>query len=453
MNAGQKILVAIGVLGLIFLTPVICLTFGYTGPINNISNQFGTLGNPSVLTFISLSMIGAAALLGGGKNASATIVSFLIGALLISTAVEISFLTWFKDLVSNVEFLSNLKLNLLAGVFILLFGLFLSFAEKVSLIVELIVLVVLPLSFLIGSNYAGILPNNTEFNISINEGMNSLRGMIDEKYMSHDNVKQYVEDVESDENLTDEEKKAKMKDLQDKINKLETEEETLKRLKEENEKYKAVIKSQEEEIKKFGFCAGQSDSSTQVKKIGDAVVPNQPCVRDFAVSLVKEEQGPYYDRRRALPGEQGMKQICNLHYHLSTNWKYISDPTMIQNDYFSPANRTIAIGLAGDCDDFSVLNASCVEAIGGISRIMIGFCAGGCHAWAEVLIGGENEWNNAVETIRKHYNDKHKMLTPNVDQNGAYWLPLDWRMGQFSCNTQPRKMEEWYTSAEQLKKK
>ena len=450
MNAGQKILAAIGVLGLIFLSPVIFYTFGNTGPLETLQQNFGDFGDPSILTFVSFSMIGLAALMGGGKNLSATLVSFVIGCLLISTAVEISFLNWFKDLASNVDFLSNLKLNLLTGLFILLFGMFLSFAEKVSLGVEILALVVLPLGFLVGSNYAGILPNNTEFKISMNKGMESLRTMIDEKYMSQDNVKQYVEDIENDESLSEEEKVAKMEELQDKIKKLESDEEILAKLKAENEKYKQLIQSQEEKLKEYGWCAGSKDSSTQVLEFKDAVVPNQPCVRDFAVSLVKDQQGAYYDVVRALPGEQGLKQLCDLHSYLATNWKYISDPTMIRNDYYSPANRTIALGLAGDCDDFSILNASCVEAIGGVSRIMGGFCSGGGHAWAEVLIGSKSQWDRAVRVIRQHSGDQHKMLTPNIDENGAYWLPLDWRMGEFSCNNYPNKMMVLYIPKDRL---
>jgi hypothetical protein len=452
MNIGQKILLFIGILGLIMLTPVIFYTFGNTVPIDFLSDKLGGLGNPSVLTFVSFCMIGLMALLGGGKNGSATLVSLLIGGLLVSTAVEISFLTWFRDLVSNVEFLSNLKLNLLAGVFVLLIGMFLSFAEKVSFKAELVALVVLPLLFLVGSSYARILPTNSEFNISMNDGIKSLKGMIDEKYMSQENVKKYVAEVEENEALTEEEKVAKMKELQGKIKKMESEEETLKRLKEENEKYKELIKSQEEKIKGFGWCANSRDSSSQVRKIADAVVADQPCVRDFAVSLVKEEQGAYFDRNPVYPGRAGLKQICNLHYHLASNWKYISDPTMIGNDYYSPANRTIAVGLAGDCDDFAILNASCIEAIGGVSRIMVGFCDGGGHGWGEVLIGKEADWDRAVKIIREHYNDKNKSLTPNIDKDGFYWLSLDWRMGQFSCNDIPEKEDEWYISGDKLKR-
>ncbi len=125
---------------------------------------------------------------------------------------------------------------------------------------------------------------------------------------------------------------------------------------------------------------------------------------------------------------------------------------MIRNDYYSPANRTIALGLAGDCDDFAILNAACIEAIGGIARIEGGFCTGGGHAWGEVLIGLRSEWERAQKLICQYYQDSDKQLVPNIDDNGFYWLPLDWEMGQYTCNSDPSEMMELYTSAEQLTK-
>jgi hypothetical protein len=452
MNIGQKILAGIGVCGLILLTPVIFYTFGNTAPIYFLGDKIGALGDPSVLTFMALCMIGTMAVLGGGKNFSATLTSFLIGGLLISTAVEIGFLNWFQSLVTKVDFLSNLKLNLLAGVFVLLFGMFLSFAEKVSFKAELLVLLILPLGFLIGSNYANILPDKTEFKISMNKGMQSLKGMIDAKYMEQENVQKYVEEVEEDETLTEEEKVAKMEDLQEKITKMESEEDILAKLQAENEQYKQLIEAQEAELKEYEWCAGSRDSGSQVATIPDAVVSNQPCVRDFAVSLVKEQEGAYSNSTRGLPGKEGLKQICSLHKYLASSWKYISDPTMIRNDYYSPANRTIALGLAGDCDDFSILNASCVESIGGVTRIMGGFCTGGGHAWGEVLIGGKAEWERAVKIIRQEYKDNNKELKPNIDEEGLYWLSLDWHMGAFTCNDRPSRMMTLYTSVDQFKK-
>jgi hypothetical protein len=176
------------------------------------------------------------------------------------------------------------------------------------------------------------------------------------------------------------------------------------------------------------------DTSSQTKSFEEAVITEQPCVRDFAVAIVKDLPGNFYDTDRGLPGKDGINQICALNLNLFSNWKYISDPTVLRDDYYSRADRTIAIGLAGDCDDFAILTASCVEAIGGIARIMGGQCNGGGHAWCEVLIGTKDHYGIAVQNIRNFYKDQSKVLTPTVDENGLYWLVLDWRIGEFTCN-------------------
>lgn len=451
MNLGQKILVGIGSIGLLLLIPVISYTFGYTIPVDWLEHHLGTLGSPSVLTFIAFCLIGTMAFLGGGKNFSATLLSLPIAGFFIATAVEIDSLNWLKEGVSSIAFLSNLKLNLIVGIGVLLLGVLLSFVEKVSFKVEALLLTILPLAFLIGSHQAGILSDKPDFNISMTKGLQSLRGMIDVKYLEQENVQQYVEEVAEDKTLTEEERLQKMQALQDKIQKMEREQELLKGLKSENEKYKKLLAEQAEQLEEYKWCAGSRDTSVQVQTYAEAVVPNQPCVRDFAVSLVKEKEGAYYDHSRGFPGKQGLEQLCILHYYLANHWKYISDPTMIVRDYNSPANRTIALGLAGDCDDFAILNASCVEAIGGISRIMIGTCSGGGHAWAEVLIGkSEEDWTRATQVIRDYYKDSSKKLEPHIDERGYYWLSLDWYMGQFTCNDNPSDLTTRYTSREQL---
>jgi hypothetical protein len=66
------------------------------------------------------------------------------------------------------------------------------------------------------------------------------------------------------------------------------------------------------------------------------------------------------------------------------------------------------------------------------------------------MIGNKPNWDNAVKLIRQEYKDSYKQLTPNIDADGLYWLSLDWRMGQFTCNSIPNKMITAYTSAEQL---
>ena len=257
-------------------------------------------------------------------------------------------------------------------------------------------------------------------------------------------VVQYIEDVEADKTIDSQEKESQIKELQENITKLEDDKKIIEDLKKENERFKELIQKQQIELENIGWCKSSKDTSSQTKSFYEAVQTNQPCVRDFAVTIVKEFPGSYSSMHMGIPGKEGLDQICALNLHLFSNWKYISDPTILRDDYYSKADRTIAIGLAGDCDDFSVLTASCVESIGGVSRIMGGFCEGGGHAWCEVLIGSEEHFKKATSYIRDFYKNETKIITPAIDTNGLYWLSLDWKLGEFTCND--RDLVELYIS-------
>ncbi|MCP4438107.1 MAG: hypothetical protein GY810_04115 [Aureispira sp.] len=451
MTKSQKIFSTIGLIGFIIMIPVVMHVLGYSDTLNALEQSIGVFGSASVLTLVGFSLMSLTFLFGGGENASATFIGFVAGFFLISTVVEFGFMQWFRDFSQNIGFLSNLKLNYLLGLGIIVLGLVFSFSKRVSTFTELLLLLIIPISFLGASHSYGMFSEEGQnFNISVDKGFESLAQLVDKDYRNNPEINNYIEDVHENENLSEAEKLEKIEELQKKIQKMQDDQRTLEDLKKENEQYQDLINKQKKELSEFGWCAGSRDSSVQVKKFGDAVTTDQPCVRDFAVSLVKNEPGAYYDYTDMIPGKSGIRQVCNLHTYLSSNWKYITDPMALNNDFYSPADRSIAIGLAGDCDDFSILMAACIESIGGHARIMGGTCSGGGHAWAEVMIGNKKDWNRMTPLIRKYFKNNSMELTASVDKDGDYWLPLDWKMGQFTCNDNPRTLMVLYNSTQKM---
>ncbi len=174
----------------------------------------------------------------------------------------------------------------------------------------------------------------------------------------------------------------------------------------------------------------------QVRTMAEAVNPTSPGVRDFAVKLASAVPGSYYRDRGEIPSKEGIGQILAIHDYISGQWSYINDPRYGSLDYYSPAERTIGLDLAGDCDDFSILMASCIEAIGGKARILGGTCSEGGHAWCEVFIGDEAAWNQAVSQVRRQSpgaSIRHIVFQGDRD----YWLSLDWKAGEYSCGNDP----------------
>ena len=285
--------------------------------------------------------------------------------------------------------------------------------------------------------------------ISLDESFIKLSNLIDPRYAKQTQVITYIETINETDSLHEDQKRDEIEKLQQRINKLEKDKAILEE-KSNQIALNQTIDSLEAELKKKTWCANTRSEGSRVKTYPEAVVPNIPCVRDFALSIVKKNQGTYYLSDRRSPSQKGIKQIILLHYKISNKWKYISDPTVLQDDYFSTANHTIGNGLVGDCDDYSILMASCIEAIGGVARIMYGRCDAFAHAWAEVYVGSEANFNQFERQIRTAYKDPSRRIAYSIDDPGNYWMPLDWDIGVFTCNTYPSYLHVDYHSNQQI---
>ncbi len=165
----------------------------------------------------------------------------------------------------------------------------------------------------------------------------------------------------------------------------------------------------EEERRQFDLAIYKT-----AQKISEAIEPTNPIVRSYALQLAAK-----------FPGEYNVPQICSIWYHLKENWRYVSDPRT--KEYLAPASETIKVGLAGDCDDFAILMASLIEAIGGRARIILTMAAEPSdHAYCEVYIGnGEVERKKVFQSIAGHL-DRTLTFYARQDENADYWVNLDW---------------------------
>lgn len=253
-----------------------------------------------------------------------------------------------------------------------------------------------------------------------------------------DQVEPYVEEIARDEELDWEEQRQHIEELNDRIRELEGDLRRFEDNRREDDQYEEQIARLEERVEELQRGGPDADDLEKVHTYRDAVRPSVPLVRDFAVELAAEHSGAYHrssDMR--MPGGTGVRQIAAIHRYVSAQWQYVNDPVVLRTNYYSPADRTIALGLAGDCDDFAVLLASAVEAIGGRARIVHGNCADGAHAWAEAYIGDEQAWQTAMQALADAY-PRHRVETRSVSHDGDFWLSLDWEIGTYSCSGAPR---------------
>jgi len=162
----------------------------------------------------------------------------------------------------------------------------------------------------------------------------------------------------------------------------------------------------------------QSKESDTATKIKNAMDYTNPTTRDFAVSLIPNSH----------EGNYNIAQICDLWEAVYKKWTYVNDPK--GSEYFSPASRTIQLGLKGDCDDFAITVGSVVQSIGGSSRIVTAYNEDGKgHAYPEVLVCSSKACMDKVASyIVKRYNARgiayHTRTKNGVTQ---YWMNLDWQ--------------------------
>lgn len=138
-------------------------------------------------------------------------------------------------------------------------------------------------------------------------------------------------------------------------------------------------------------------------------------VRTFAVknSLL------YYDEYYAKYG-----QICrqfSLIRYIKENFKYVKDPDGF--DYFAPAAESISL-MAGDCDDYTILMASVLEAIGGKVRIIWA----PNHVYPELYCGNQSSFEKFVSAIYAMFGEQigGKRIYYRLDKEGNYWINIDY---------------------------
>lgn len=138
-----------------------------------------------------------------------------------------------------------------------------------------------------------------------------------------------------------------------------------------------------------------------------------PYTKNFANQLAGRVEGSY-----------NFRQVCEIFNYCYKKWEYVSDPK--DSEFVAKASESIAFKLRGDCDDFAVLMASCILAIGGDASITIASNRDSAHAYAELNITDMD-----IEGIKKVLAETYPHLSIQDiairHDNYGTWLSLDWQ--------------------------
>ncbi len=179
--------------------------------------------------------------------------------------------------------------------------------------------------------------------------------------------------------------------------------------------YNALLVNMTSNPHKVSYFKPVRGTYFQNQRVKSAMQPTHPKVRAFAVeNSTRYFHDEYYQKFGKLT------RYFSLFKHVRLNWKYVNDP--LGMDYYSPPVESMNL-LAGDCDDYAILLASSVMAIGGESRVVIS----PNHMYTEVKVGAVEDLDKISYAIRTLFPDEVAGGKIHFHETGGdLWINFDY---------------------------
>lgn len=166
----------------------------------------------------------------------------------------------------------------------------------------------------------------------------------------------------------------------------------------------------------YGASVHNADVNISIKqlkkRISENITPLAPEVRQLATKLSS------LDPSASINTTGDLNKAAIIHAYLCSNWKYVKDPSLAE--YVASPSETISSNFAGDCDDFSILLASLLEAIGIETRVNIAFSSSnGGHAFVEARFYGKEQ---VIDRLSRASGLTHF----KIGEGDSVWVNFDW---------------------------
>jgi len=179
--------------------------------------------------------------------------------------------------------------------------------------------------------------------------------------------------------------------------------------------YNAMLVNMTSNPHKVSYLKPVHGTFFQTQRVKSAMQPTHPKVRSFAVeNSTRYFHDEYYRKFGKIT------RYFSLFRHIRLNWKYVNDP--LGMDYYSPPTESMGL-LAGDCDDYAILMASSVMAIGGEARVVIS----PSHMYTEVKVGTVDDLDKVSFAVRSLFPDEVAGGKIHFHETGGdLWLNFDY---------------------------
>ncbi|MBI3133040.1 MAG: transglutaminase domain-containing protein [Bacteroidetes bacterium] len=167
-------------------------------------------------------------------------------------------------------------------------------------------------------------------------------------------------------------------------------------------------------------------------ELREAIDYDNPEVRNYAASIGVK----HFDEKAYLSKNRKWVQFFSVFKEIYGHWKYVFDP--VGEEYYSRASETLGQlqyddNFKGDCDDYSIMMAACIKAIGGEVRLVRTFVERdgkrSGHMYPEVKFGDSKDLETVVYLIKNVFfvdEAKGKSIFYYEDNKGFIWLNFDY---------------------------
>jgi hypothetical protein len=157
-----------------------------------------------------------------------------------------------------------------------------------------------------------------------------------------------------------------------------------------------------------------SEVEQAVKGMKAQITTSDSSLRSFAVTGATKYFNDEY------PGYGAMVRQLSLFKYINRHFKYVADPRKFE--YYATPMQTIADGLAGDCDDHTILMVSALGAIGAKTRMVLTED----HVYPELYCGDRETFTKMQQAIIDLFPSEHFNGLYYREENGHFWINLDY---------------------------
>ena len=165
------------------------------------------------------------------------------------------------------------------------------------------------------------------------------------------------------------------------------------------------------------FLKDEKMTIRNARQIREAIDYRNPEVRNFAIEMSRAN----FDDP-ALYREYGNVIRYFSIFSEIVKWNYVPDP--VGEEYYAKASESMH-HLSGDCDDYSILMAACIKAVGGEVRLI----HTKNHLYPEVKVCHKRDFDKIVNLIKRKLYLKESLggsIYYHIDRDDYIWLNFDY---------------------------